>query len=110
MVWRKSEGFTLVEIMVAVGIIGLLSAIAIPNFAKAREDAQRNTCKNNMRQIDGAKQRWALDNNKTTANTPTSAELDDYIRSGFPDCPAGGTYAIENIDENPSCDEHGSVW
>jgi prepilin-type N-terminal cleavage/methylation domain-containing protein len=51
----KKAGFTLVEIMIVVAIIGLLAAIAIPNFVRARTTAQQNACINNLRQIDGAK-------------------------------------------------------
>ena len=58
---NKKAGFTLVEIMIVVAIIGLLAAIAIPNFVRARTTAQMNACINNLRQIDSAKQQWALE-------------------------------------------------
>ena len=57
----KKSGFTLVEIMIVVAIIGLLAAIAIPNFARARTTSQQNSCINNLRQIDGAKQTYYAD-------------------------------------------------
>ena len=78
--WRES-GFTLVEIMIVVAIIGLLAAIAIPNFVKARETAQLNTIVNNLRIIESAKDQWALETKKGTGDVPTSANLTDYVKN-----------------------------
>ena len=75
----RKAGFTLVEIMIVVAIIGLLAAIAIPNFVRSRSTAQMNTCINNLRQIDGAKQEWALEKGKTGTDTPAASDVALYI-------------------------------
>ena len=86
----RSAGFTLVEIMIVVAIIGLLAAIAIPNFVKARNTSQANACINNMRQIDSALQQWALETGKKDSDAPDSAQAAAYIKgSVLPVCPAG---------------------
>lgn len=104
----RRSGFTLVEIMIVVAIIGLLAAIAIPNFVKARTASQRNACIANLKQIEGAKSTWALENKKTGGDQPGDPDLfgaDKYIAKK-PECPAGGAYQINNVDTPPGCDKN----
>ena len=101
----RKAGFTLVEIMIVVAIIGLLAAIAIPNFVKARTTSQQNACINNLRQYDGAVQQWALENKKQSSDTYNMASLNPYIKltsaQALPGCPAGGAYTSGGAVTNP---------
>ena len=101
---RKS-GFTLLEIMIVVSIIGTLAAIAIPNFVKARGTSQQNACINNLRQLDSAAQTWALENRKQATDTYSLDVLKPYVRldvsGNVPGCPGGGTYSPGATVANP---------
>jgi hypothetical protein len=88
-----------------IPLIGILAAIAIPNFVKARNIAQMNICISNLRQIEGAKQQWALVNKKEPTDTPAAQDLDTYLPRSFTTlkCPAGGVYTINALGQKPTC-------
>ena len=91
----------------AILFIPLMLAIAIPNFVMARNTSMRNACINNLRQIDGANNQWALENNKEIGTPVTEADIKPYIKpdasGNLPKCPAGGTYTIGKVGEPPTC-------
>jgi prepilin-type N-terminal cleavage/methylation domain-containing protein len=104
---RNQAGFTLVEIMIVVAIIALLAAIAIPNFVRARATSQANACINNLRQIDGAVQQWALENKQAPGASVSYTDVQGYLKNSVI-CPSGGTtfansYSISTVTNKPSC-------
>src|SRR5277367_4949287 len=110
---KKNSAFTLVEIMIVVMIIGLLAAIAIPSFVRARTTSQMDACINNLRLIDAAKQQWALECHGTSLSVPAASDLQPYLGRGasgeLPLCPADSqrrptfttSYNIRNVGTKP---------
>ena len=109
----RKAGFTLVEIMIVVAIIGLLAAIAIPNFVRARTTSQANACISNLRIIDGAKGQWALEQHKQNSDTPAGTDIQPYMGRGsageLPTCPNDSSqafttsYSPNNVGTKPVC-------
>jgi general secretion pathway protein G len=102
---QQRAGFTLIEIMIVVAIIGLLAAVAIPNLTRNIKKARQQACINNLTTMRGAKAQWALENKKADTETPSDAEMfgaDKYIEKK-PECPAGGTYSLGPVSEKPTC-------
>ena len=105
----SQSGFTLTEIAIVVAIIGLLASIATPTWVRARTTSQANTCINNLRQIEGAKQQWALETKQPTNALPVFTDISGYLKS-IVVCPSGGstadfasTYEINDVSTKPSC-------
>jgi prepilin-type N-terminal cleavage/methylation domain-containing protein len=105
----KRRAFTLVEIMIVVLIIGILLAIAVPNFMTARDSSRTQACISNLEEISAAKEQYAMDARLTDSATPTSGNLAPAYIKTIPTCPANGVYTIGAISTNPTCNISGHV-
>ncbi len=115
----RANGFTLVEIMIVVAIIGLLAAVAIPNLTKARNEAQAKACVSNLRTIEAAKELWALEKGQSGAVVASAEDLKPYIGRGsggtLPICPVDSSrtfatsYSINPLNVPPTCIASGAT-
>jgi prepilin-type N-terminal cleavage/methylation domain-containing protein len=94
---NKRGGFTLVEIMIVVAIIALLSAIAVPNFLRARQRSQATRVLEDLRIVESARDQWLLEKNKTAASTPTKADLTPYFKTGSALASGTGANLVDSI-------------
>ena len=104
-VFRSNKGFTLIEIMIVVLIIGILLSIAVPSFLRARETSRAKTCVSDLKQIESAKEQWAMD---TKALGTASTQMSDLAGDGKymkadPECPSSGTYTTNAVNADPTC-------
>lgn len=101
-------GFTLIEIMIVVLIIGIILMIATPSFLKARETSQAKACRSQLRETQYAKEHWAMNNRKQITAVATWDDLYPMYLKKLPTCPAGGTFTIGAVNDNPTCSIGGS--
>ena len=101
--WAGTGGFTLVEIMIVVAVIGIMASIALPNFAKARATAQQKACIHNLSVLDETKQQWGFETRQQSTATPTIAQIQAYFgQSRMPVCPTRGTYRLRRLEDRKS--------
>ncbi|MDI9638847.1 prepilin-type N-terminal cleavage/methylation domain-containing protein [Kamptonema cortianum] len=103
------KGFTLVEIMVVVMIIGVLLMIAVPQWVKIRQNARIRACADNQRVINDGKHQWLMDKNMSSGTVPTQPDLEPEFVKVWPRCPESGDYTINQADQPCECTVHGSL-
>ena len=103
---KRIRGFTLVEIMLVLLLIGMMAAIAVPGFIQSRQTARRNVCINNLRLISAAKEQAALQNGSSESAVLSQAEIIPHIKgNAIPLCPGSGVYTINAVSVSPVCSQ-----
>ena len=104
---RHEEGFTIIEVLAVVIIIGIIAAIALPRFMGLRGDAEEKSCKGNMASINVQIERYYLDNNAWPTLAAVTGNA-SYFPDGAPTCPGTGTYSMSTTTHRVSCSVHGT--
>jgi prepilin-type N-terminal cleavage/methylation domain-containing protein len=101
----SNAGYTLLEIMIVVGIIGVLAMISLPAFVRARQAAQTTSCLDRLRQVDAAKAQFALEQNKSDGDAVAQADIEPYLKRLDQVLvePTGGTIVLMPIGTDPEC-------
>jgi prepilin-type N-terminal cleavage/methylation domain-containing protein len=100
---NKRSGFSLLEIMIVVTIIGFLAGLGVPAFMRARASTQKGRCVDNMRQMSGAKEQWAVENFANNGDSVEEDAIAPFFKRGFPTCPGGGDYELNVVGQDPTC-------
>ena len=109
---KSMSAFTLLEIMIVITIIGVIAAMAVPNILESVEKSRRQACVINLKNIEGAKVRWAAEQRKLSTETPSEDDLfgkGKYIRDTLV-CPSGGTYSLNPVEDKPTCSVPGHSY
>lgn len=107
---RKKQAFTLVEVLIVTGIIAILITIAVPNFARARENARSKSCMQNLRAIESAKDQFLMDHNQPRTATVNPANIVgplSYLKA-MPECPSQGSYTVGTGQTTATCSVGGT--
>jgi prepilin-type N-terminal cleavage/methylation domain-containing protein len=99
----NKSGFSLLEVMIVVTIIGFLAGLGIPSLMRARAKTQETRCIDNLRLMSGAKDQWAVENYANNGDPCTETDVTPYFKRGFPTCPANGQYTVADVGEDPTC-------
>lgn len=109
MLSRANRAFTLLEIMIVILVISILLAIAVPAFVKARLNSTTRACIASLKQIEAAKEQWAMETSQAPTATPTQATLYPAYLHSWPTCPSAGLYTIGDLSTRPTCNQSGHV-
>lgn len=107
MLIRRKPGFTLIELMFVIMLIGILLAIAIPAFTQARDKARTKSCMKNLSHIQTAKEQYEIVAKKSDGDTVVFADLVPYYIKAIPECPEDGAYDLMLLGQNPTCTVEG---
>jgi general secretion pathway protein G len=106
----SNAGFTLVEIMIVIAIIGMLATVAVPSIMRSQKKAKEHVCFMNRESMDNAKMLWSVENKKGDNDSPSEEDIKVFLKDNkFPTCPAGGTYSMGTVSTKTTCSVHAAT-